>query len=76
MLGAGAESCSEELQMVKKPYNDKAPCLIRGHNEHGEIAATCERCHSLALGQQRRQWEAVREVEHEKYLARIWQRAA
>lgn len=51
---------------MKKLYSDK-PCPT--HKSHGEIAATCKRCYTLALGQQRRQWEKQREIAHEQYLA-------
>lgn len=54
---------------MKLPYDAKYLCPQ--HKDAGEIAATCKRCHSLALGQQRRQWEAQRDKAHAQYLATL-----
>lgn len=58
---------------MKKPYSE---VLCPLHKEHGEIAAICQRCYSLALTQQRKQLEAVRKREHAKYLSRQLKKAA
>ena len=61
---------------MKKPYNHRQPCHILHHKDEGEIAATCGRCHTLAKGQQRKQWEEVRKSEQEKYIAKQYRQAA
>ena len=51
--------------MIEKVfYNQKKKCV-----DHDEIAAVCQRCFSLALGQQAKQLKEEREKAHEKYLA-------
>lgn len=52
--------------MNKKPYNENYLCP-----RHNEVAAVCERCYVLALGQRKRQCAAEQEREHEQYLARL-----
>lgn len=54
----------------KLPYSQHK-CL-----SHGEIAAICNRCYELALGQQGRQRKQEQEREHEKYLSRQLRKAA
>jgi hypothetical protein len=51
---------------VKSFYNKHYLCPA--HSQHGEIAAVCQRCYSLAIAQQRRQVEAERDRAHEAYL--------
>jgi hypothetical protein len=54
---------------MKTLYSNR-PCQVEDHGKRGAIAATCGQCHSLALLQQRKQWEGQRKKAHEEYLAK------
>jgi hypothetical protein len=51
------------------PYNPTKLCQVEDHAARRAPAATCAQCHSLALLQQRKQYDAQRKKAHEEYLA-------